>query len=89
MEEVIAIKLELSSKTLGSPLYGTPLWYSLKNVVQDAVLKFAISTTHTSSEAARFLGIDQAELYPLVKKFKILDYFGRRFKEDWLKKQKE
>lgn len=86
LEEVIAIKLELSSRTNGSPLYGLPLWSSLNNIVQDAVLKFAISTTLTSSEAARFLGLDQKNLYPLIKKFHILDYFGKRFREKWIKK---
>jgi hypothetical protein len=54
--------------------------------VQDAVLKFAISTTHTSSEAARFLGLDQRNLYPLIKKFRIIDYFGSRYKKKWLEK---
>lgn len=78
----------MSSKTLGSPLYGVPLWTSLNNIVQDAVLKFAVSTTYTSSEAARFLGIDQKNLYPLVKKFKILDYFGKKYKENWMKNSK-
>lgn len=89
LEEIIAIKLELSAKTLGSPLYGLPLWSSLNNIVQDAVLKFAISTTYTSSEAARLLGLDQKHLYPLVKKFKILDYFGKKFKESYLKSKAE
>jgi hypothetical protein len=77
LEEIIALKLELSSKTQGSPLYGLPIWHSLNDIVKDAVLKFAISTTQTSSEAARFLGLDQAQLVPLIKKFKIYDYFGR------------
>lgn len=77
MEEVIALKLELSSKTQGSPLYGIPIWHSLNDIVKDAVLKFAISTTQTSSEAARLLGLDQNQLLPLIKKFKIYDYFGR------------
>jgi hypothetical protein len=54
--------------------------------VQDAVLKFAVSTTQTSSEAARFLGIDQKNLSPLIKKFKIYDYFGVR--ERKLRKKK-
>ena len=82
LEEIIALKLELSSKTQGSPLYGLPIWHSLNDIVKDAVLKFAISTTKTSSEAARFLGLDQSQLSPLIKKFKIYDYFGRiKFKE--------
>ncbi len=82
LEEIIALKLELSSKTQGSPLYGLPIWHGLNDIVKDAVLKFAISTTQTSSEAARFLGLDQAQLVPLIKKFRIYDYFGRiAFKE--------
>lgn len=82
LEDIIALKLELSARTQGSPLYGLPLWQSLTDVVKDAILKFAISTTHTSSEAARVLGLDQSQLMPLVKKFKIYDYFGRvRYKK--------
>jgi len=77
LEELIAAKLELSSKTEGSPLYGLPIWHSLNDIVKDAVLKFAISTTRTSSEAARVLGLDQSQLLPLIKKFRIYDYFGR------------
>lgn len=86
LEDIIAIKLELSSRTNDSPLYGLPLWSSLTNVVQDAVLKFAISTTKTSSEAARLLGLDQKNLYPLVKKFGILDFFGKKYRDNWIKK---
>jgi hypothetical protein len=56
--------------------------------VQDAVLKFAISTTRTSSEASRFLGLDQKHLYPLVKKFGIFEYFGKKYK-DRLSKEKK
>ena len=89
LEEVIALKLELSVKTQGSPLYGLPLLSSMHNIVQDAVLKFAISTTQTSSEAARFLGLDQAQLLPLIKKFRIYDYFGRIAFKEKHKKEKD
>jgi hypothetical protein len=80
LEEVIALKLELSVKTQGSPIYGLPLIENLKHIVQDAVLKFAISTTQTSSEAARLLGIKQINLYPLEKRFGIFGYFGKHLK---------
>lgn len=76
LEEVIALKLELSLKTLNSPLYGFSIWKLLPVIVQDAVLKFAISTTQTSSEAASLLGLTQFELRKKVKKFFIRDYFG-------------
>jgi hypothetical protein len=43
----------------------------------------------TSSEAARLLGMDQKTLYPLIKKFAILDYFGKKYKDKWIKKNIE
>ncbi len=80
MEEVIALKLDLSTRTLGSPLYGLPLWSALPDIVGDAVLKFAVSTTRTSSEAARVLGLTQDRMAELIKKFGIKKYFGEGFK---------
>ena len=75
LEEIIAIKLELSSKTLSSPLFGIPIWNTLEDIVRDAVIKFAISTTYTTSEAASFLGISQKTLWNLIKKYQIWNYF--------------
>ena len=75
LEEIIAIKLELSCKTAGSPLYGIPIWKNLHEIVQDAVLKFAISTTVNTAEAAAFLGMSQSNLWLLVKKYQIWNYF--------------
>lgn len=75
LEEIIAAKLELSSKTLNSPLFGLPIWKHLPEIVADAVLKFAVSTTQTTSECARYLGMSQANLYQLIKKYQIWNYF--------------
>ena len=47
LEELIAIKLELAAQNFNSKMFGIPIWYSLKNVVQDALLKFALSSTKT------------------------------------------
>jgi transcriptional regulator of acetoin/glycerol metabolism len=76
LEEVIALKLDLSSRTLKSPLYGLPLWYNLHQIVEDAIIKFAVSTTRTSSEAARVLGLSQRTLFKIMDKFFVYDYFG-------------
>ena len=75
LEEVIAIKLELSCKTLNSPVFGLPIWEQLDEIVRDAVLKFAVSTTKTTSEAAAFLGMSQDTLWKLIKKYQIWNYF--------------
>jgi len=75
LEEVIALKLELSSKVVGNCLYGFPLWESLSLITKDAVLKYGVSATRTQTEAARFLGLNKDRLSKLIKKFDIDNYF--------------
>ena len=76
LEEVIGLKLELSSKYgLNGKMYGTPIWSSLKNIIRDAVLKYAVSATRSKREAARFLGIQESNLHILLKKYKVDNYF--------------
>ena len=53
LEEVIALKLELSAKNaFKGKLYGIPLWSSMVNIVHDALLKYALSATKTKKETA-------------------------------------
>tara|TARA_Y100000385_G_C13045374_1_gene617235 strand:- start:1068 stop:1436 length:369 start_codon:yes stop_codon:yes gene_type:complete len=75
LEEVIALKLELSSKSFSKRMYGVPLWSNLINVVQDAVLKYSLSATRTQSEAMRMLGLKESNMHDLKKKFNPDDYF--------------
>ena len=75
LEEVIALKLELSTKPVSNRLYGIPLWSSLQNIVQDAVFKYAFSATRTQAEAMRFLGLKEQSFHILRKKFGIDEYF--------------
>ena len=75
LEEVIALKLELSSRSFSRRMYGVPLWSNLINVVQDAVLKYSLSATRTQSEAMRMLGLKESNMHDLKKKFNPDDYF--------------
>lgn len=75
LEEVIAVKLELAAKSAKQPLYGVPIWFSLHNIVQDAVLKYAFSATRTKREAMRFLGLTPKYYNDLQMKFKPDSYF--------------
>ena len=75
LEEVVGLKLELSSKYgLNGKMYGTPIWSSLKNIIKDAVLKYAVSATRSKREAARFLGIQESSLHILIKKYNVDNY---------------
>jgi len=76
LEEVIGLKLELASRFgLNGKLYGLPIWNSIRVIVKDAVLKFAVSATRSKKEAARFLGLNEKTFLLLVRKHKIDSYF--------------
>jgi|TARA_A100001515_G_scaffold107092_1_gene87856 transcriptional regulator of acetoin/glycerol metabolism len=75
LEEVIALRLELASRTVGYMMYGLPLWGSLHNITKDAVLRYVLSASRSRKEAARVLGIDRIKLHKLYKKFDLYNYF--------------
>ena len=74
LEEVIALKLELASNSAGKALYGLPLWHSLPDIVQDAMLKYALSATRTKGEAMRLLGLVPKDFKRLEKNFNTKEY---------------
>lgn len=78
LEDIIALKLDLSCRTQNSPVYGIPIWKNLDKVVKDAVLKFAVSTTQTPSEAARILGLRLMQLRKVMKEYNLWQYFNRK-----------
>ncbi len=75
IEEVIGLKLEAACKLVDGKLYGIPLWKSLKSIVNDAILKYAHSSSKTKSDAARFLGINLSQYNYLIKKYETKSYF--------------
>jgi len=75
LEEVIALKLELSTRSLRGKFYGFPIWKSLPELTRDAVLKYALSATRSKKEAARFLGITISELNKNLKQFETESFF--------------
>ena len=75
LEEIIALKLELSSKSINHKLYGFGLASAVPKIVQDALLKYAASATRSKKEAASFLGITKSAFNKLYKKYKIEEYF--------------
>ena len=78
LEEVIALKLELASKSVGGKLYSLPLWYCMPDIAKDAVLKYALSSARTKMEAARFLGVSKEYFYRLMKKYDVDSYFEEK-----------
>ena len=70
LEEIIAIKLELSVKSLNHKMYNFPLWSSFPNITRDALLRYAYSSCQSKRDMARFLGIPVNKFNEILKKYK-------------------
>ena len=81
LEDLIAIKLELSTRYLYGKLYGIPIWRLTRHAVTDALLKTALSIARTKKEAARFLGVDYMEFNRYIKKYNTISFFEEEKKE--------
>jgi len=75
LEDLIAIKLELSCALVKNKLYGLDFWSNSCYIIREALLKFAISVSRSKKDAARFLGLDLREFNTQYKKYNIESYF--------------
>ncbi len=81
LEEMIGVKLELSSKLINGKMYGFKIWPSLKKIVQSAVLYYALSCGKTYSEIASLLGVSQTKLTHLIETYRILEMLNIKQKD--------
>ena len=75
LEDIVAVKLELTTRYICGKLYGLPLWRVTRHTVTDALLKTALSISKTKKEGARFLGINYTEFNKLLKKYNTVSFF--------------
>jgi len=66
LEEIIALKFELASKTLNGKFYGFNIWNNIPRIVKEGLLLFAISATTNMVEAQTLLGISDSEKFRKV-----------------------
>jgi hypothetical protein len=78
LEDLIAIKLELSCALVKNKLYGIDFWSNSCYIIREALLKFAISASRSKKDAARFLGLDLREFNTQYKKYNIEGYFKEK-----------
>ena len=71
LEEIIGLKLELAASHINNKLYNFPVYRSLRYIVKEACLHFALSSTRTFGDAASFLGIREGDLRKEIIKFNI------------------
>ena len=78
LEELIALKLELSARSLKGKLYGFKIWQSIPDITKEAILMYANSAAKSRGEAAAFLGISRNSFRKYLKKFGIEDSFKKK-----------
>ena len=71
LEEIIGLKLELSSEYINNRLYNINIWKSTYYICREAVLKYALSSCRSIRDAASLMGISESSFRKEIKKFKI------------------
>ena len=74
IEDLIAVKLELSANHINNRLYGFDIWRNSGYIIKEALLKFAISTTNSKKDAARFLGLTYSEFKRVLKTYDVENF---------------
>ena len=69
LEELIMLKLEISSRQLGNRLFGFPIWKNIDYIVKDSIIKFAVNRTSSIREAAAILNIRPALIKNFIHKY--------------------
>jgi len=75
LEELIALKLELSSYNINNKLYNFPIISNILYICKDACFKYALSSCRTKMEAARMLGMNEQQFTEEVRKYKSESFF--------------
>ena len=76
LEDLIAIKFELSANHINNRPYGFDIWRKSSYIIKEALLKFALSTTNSKKDAARFLGLTYSEFKKAIKQYKVTKFFN-------------
>ena len=75
LEDIISLKLELSSNYINNRMYNFPLWSAIPYITKEAILKYSLSATRSKRDGARFLGMRLADYNKLLKKYNIETFF--------------
>ena len=79
LEELIALKLELSFAKANVAVMGLPLYTNIRRITMQALLYFAISISDTYRHASASIGMTQNKFKKLVKKYHVTKYFDDEY----------
>jgi len=71
LEEIFFLRLELEDESFKNNLSGYKLYFVIKEVITEGLLKYALNLRKTKKGASRFLGLDIDTLERQMFKYKI------------------
>ena len=71
LEEIIGLKLELSSAYINGKMYNFPIWKSMYYICREACLKYSLSACRTLKDSASLMGLNENDFRKEMKKYKI------------------
>lgn len=71
LEDIIALKLEMTAKYVNGHFFGFPTLSALTKIVREGVLKYVFTASPTHASAAAFLGVCETEYHKLLRECKI------------------
>lgn len=79
LEELIAAKLEATTKATGGIVYTMPLLYSLKSIVRSSLIHYAVSVAECKRDVAVLLGVSYTNLIAYLKRWDFWTSFNEYF----------
>ncbi len=71
LEEMFSLRLELEDQSFRNNLSGYKMYFIIKEVVSEGIIRFALDLKKTKNGAAKFLGLDRDTLERNMMKYKI------------------
>ena len=76
LEELITLKLLVSSEGLKGKLYNFPFLKYSYEICKESVVRFALSMSNNRREASLILGMKKAEFINYIKEYGLLEEFN-------------
>ena len=69
LEELVAIKMEMSAKMISGKLYNFPIWYSMPYIVREGLLNFVHRNCKSKMDMSSTLGIPYDKFIQIYNKY--------------------
>lgn len=76
LEELIALKLIISTESLSGKLFNFPFLKYSVDICKESVVKFALSISKNKRDASLILGLKKADLIHYIKQYNLEEEFN-------------